>query len=173
MEGKMENMTAKLSKLFSKYAEEFKELNEYLYNNPELGLQEFKACAAHTEMLKKHGFTVETNFAGLPTSFIGKYSTGKPGPKVAILAEYDALPGIGHGCGHNIFGVTSVAAGILTKEIMGDVAGEIMVIGTPAEETNGAKVQMAALGVFNDIDVAMAAHPTGEAHHRSGTSQAM
>ena len=56
---------------------------------------------------------------------------------------------------------------------MGDVAGEIMVIGTPAEETNGAKVQMAALGVFNDIDVAMAAHPTGEAHHRSGTSQAM
>lgn len=169
----MNNLKEKLSNLFDSYSEEFKELNEYLYNNPELGLQEFKACAAHTAMLKKHGFEVTAGFAGLPTAFMGKYSSGKPGPKVAILAEYDALPGIGHGCGHNIFGVTSVAAGILVKDTMGDLAGEILVIGTPAEETNGAKVEMAAKGVFDDIDVAMGVHPSGEAHHRSGTSQAM
>ena len=169
----MNNTTEKLMELFETYKGEFKELNEYLYNNPELGLQEFKACAAHTAMLEKHGFEVTAGFAGLPTAFMGKYSTGKPGPKVAILAEYDALPGIGHGCGHNSFGVTSVAAGILTKALMGDLAGEIMVIGTPAEETNGAKVEMAAKGIFDDIDVVMGVHPSGEAHYRSGTSQAM
>lgn len=169
----MENFKEKLSSIFDNYLEEFKTLNEYIYNNPELGNQEFKACAAHVEILKKHGFETTTNYANIPTAFLGKYSNGNGGPKVAILAEYDALPGIGHGCGHNIFGVTSIATGILIKEIMKDMVGEILVIGTPAEETCGAKVEMAKLGIFNDIDVAMAVHPTGEAHVRSGSSQAM
>lgn len=169
----MENFKEKLSSIFDNYLEEFKTLNEYIYNNPELGNQEFKACAAHVEILKKHGFETTTNYANIPTAFLGKYSNGNGGPKVAILAEYDALPGIGHGCGHNIFGVTSIATGILIKEIMKDMVGEVLVIGTPAEETCGAKVEMAKLGIFNDIDVAMAVHPTGEAHVRSGSSQAM
>lgn len=163
----------RLSELFDAYKEEFVALNEYLYANPELGLQEFKACEAHSQMLIKHGFEVEKSFANLPTAFLGKYSTGKTGPKIAILAEYDALPGVGHGCGHNIFGVTSLAAGILIKDCMKDLAGEILVIGTPAEETHGAKVEMAKQGIFKEIDVAMAVHPSGEAHYRSGTSQAM
>lgn len=169
----MEQLKEKLSTLFDKYLGEFKEVNEYIYNNPELGNQEFKACEALTNLLKNHGFETSTNYVGIPTAFIGKYKNGNGGAKVAILAEYDALPGIGHGCGHNIFGVTSVATGILLKEIMGDTVGEVLVIGTPAEETCGAKVDMAKAGVFNDVDIAMAVHPTGEAHTRSGKSQAM
>lgn len=163
----------KLEELFEIYKSEFVELNEYLYRNPELGLQEFKACAAHTEFLEKNGFAVTRNFAGLETAFKASYKNGNGGPKIAILAEYDALPGVGHGCGHNIFGVTSVATGIFVKNLMKDIEGEILVIGTPAEETNGAKVEMANKGVFNDIDIAMAVHPSGEAHYRSGSSQAM
>ena len=129
----MNQLKEKLSIIFDKYLEEFKEVNEYIYNNPELGHQEFKACEALTNLLKKHNFETSDNYAGISTAFIGKYKSGNGGAKIAILAEYDALPGIGHGCGHNIFGVTSVAAGILLKEIMGDVVGEVLVIGTPAE----------------------------------------
>lgn len=169
----MSDVKEKLSQLFENYKNEFVELNEYLYNNPELGLQEFKACAAHTAILEKYGFNVTKNFAGLETAFQASFKNSTEGPRIAILAEYDALPGIGHGCGHNIFGVTSIATGILIKELMKDIPGEILVIGTPAEETNGAKVDMAQKGVFNNIDVAMAVHPSGEAHYRSGVSQAM
>lgn len=171
----MEKTKELLANLFEKYKEEFKELNEYLYNNPELGLKEYKACAAHSKILEKYGFTVEKNFANLETAFKASFKNGTSKIKIAILAEYDALPGIGHGCGHNIFGVTSIATGILTKELMekNNIEGEILVIGTPAEETNGAKVDMANFGVFDDIDVAMAVHPSGEAHFRSGSSQAM
>lgn len=169
----MSDVKEKLSQLFENYKNEFVELNEYLYNNPELGLQEFKACAAHTAILEKYGFNVTKNFAGLETAFQASFKNSSEGPRIAILAEYDALPGIGHGCGHNIFGVTSIATGILIKELMKDIPGEILVIGTPAEETNGAKVDMAQKGVFNNIDIAMAVHPSGEAHYRSGVSQAM
>lgn len=168
----MNNIKEKLSEIFEDYKKEFIELNEYIYKNPELGLSEFKACAAHTDILKKHGFNVTKNFAGIETSFQASYKNGN-GPRIAILAEYDALPVIGHGCGHNIFGVTSVATGILVKEMMKDINGEILVIGTPAEETNGTKVEMAQKGIFDDIDIAMGVHPSGEAHYRSEISQAM
>ncbi|WP_022819373.1 M20 family metallopeptidase [Fusobacterium russii] len=169
----MEDLRKNLSELFENYKDELIELNEYLYNNPELGLQEFKACAAHTAILEKYGFNITRNFADLETAFQASYKNGNSGPRIAILAEYDALPGIGHGCGHNIFGVTSVATAILVKDLMKDLAGEILVIGTPAEETNGAKVEMAQKGIFNNVDIAMAVHPSGEAHYRSGISQAM
>jgi len=113
----MENRKEILSELFDKYRNEFKELNEYLYNNPELGLQEYKACTAHTNILKKYGFEIEKGFANLETAYKASYKKGN-GPRIAILAEYDALPEIGHGCGHNAYGVTSIASGILVKELM-------------------------------------------------------
>ena len=170
----MESRKEILSGLFDKYRNELTNLNEYLYNNPELGLQEYKACAAHTDILKKYGFKVEKGFANFETAYKASYKK-QNGPRIAILAEYDALPKIGHGCGHNAYGVTSIAGGILIKELIQklDLQGEILVIGTPAEETNGAKVDMAKLGIFNDIDVAMSVHPSGEAHIRSGKSHAM
>ena len=170
----MESKKEILSELFDKYRNELKDLNEYLYNNPELGLQEYKACTAHTNILKKYGFELEKGFANLETAYKASYKKGN-GPRIAILAEYDALPKIGHGCGHNAYGVTSIASAILVKELMQklDLQGEILVIGTPAEETNGAKVDMAKLGIFNNIDIAMSVHPCGETHFRSGKSHAM
>ena len=163
----------KLENKFSEIFEDLKELNEYIYKNPELGRKEFKACEAHKNLLKKYGFEVEENYIGIPTAYLAKYSSGKKGIKVGYLAEYDALPEIGHGCGHNILGTTSIGAGILLKEYIDEFGGEVLIFGTPAEETFGAKVDMAEAGCFDDIDVAMISHPTGKNHEKSGTSQAM
>ena len=165
-----------LNKLENKFSEIFgdlKELNEYIYKNPELGRKEFKACEAHKNLLKKYGFDIEENYIGIPTAYLAKYSSGKKGIKIGYLAEYDALPEIGHGCGHNILGTTSIGAGILLKEYIDEFGGEVLIFGTPAEETFGAKVDMAEAGCFDDIDVAMISHPTGKNHEKSGTSQAM
>lgn len=165
-----------LNKLENKFSEIFgdlKELNEYIYKNPELGRKEFKACEAHKNLLKKYGFEIEENYIGIPTAYLAKYSSGKKGIKIGYLAEYDALPEIGHGCGHNILGTTSIGAGILLKEYIDEFGGEVLIFGTPAEETFGAKVDMAEAGCFDDIDVAMISHPTGKNHEKSGTSQAM
>lgn len=165
-----------LNKLENKFSEIFgdlKKLNEYIYKNPELGRKEFKACEAHKNLLKKYGFEVEENYIGIPTAYLAKYSSEKKGIKIGYLAEYDALPEIGHGCGHNILGTTSIGAGILLKEYIDEFGGEVLIFGTPAEETFGAKVDMAEAGCFDDIDVAMISHPTGKNHEKSGTSQAM
>ena len=147
-------------------------LSEYLYANPELGHQEHKACAAHTDMLRKNGFTVMENYLGLATAFRAEYDSGRPGPTAAYLAEYDALPEIGHGCGHNLLGTTSTGAGIILSRLMGRQGGKAIVIGTPAEETDGAKAHLVAQGAFADIDVALIAHPSQD-HRKSGASQAM
>ena len=129
----MESKKEILSALFDEYRNELKDLNEYLYNNPELGLQEYKACTAHADILKKYGFKVEKGFANLETAYKAYFKKGHS-PRIAILAEYDALPKIGHGCGHNAYGVTSIASGILIKELIQklDLQGEILVIGRPA-----------------------------------------
>lgn len=169
----MNELTRHFSTIFDNNFDELRSINEFIYNNPELGHQEFKACSILIDSLKKHGFEISKNFCNIPTAFMGRYKSGNSGPTIAILAEYDALPGIGHGCGHNAFATTSIAAAIIIKEMMKDINGELLIIGTPAEETSGAKVEMANLGVFNNVDIAMAAHPTGEMHERSGHSQAM
>ena len=165
-----------LKKISTKYDEIFmdlKTLNEYIYANPELGRKEFKASEAHKNLLKKYGFSVTDNYIGIETAYLAEYNSGKPGPKIAYLAEYDALPEIGHGCGHNALGTASIGAGILLKEFADEFGGTVFVYGTPAEETFGAKVDMAAAGCFDGIDAAMLSHPTGKSHERSGTSQAM
>lgn len=167
------NTINNLENKFNEIFKDLKELNEYIYQNPEIGRQEFKACEAHKNILKKYGFEVEENYIGIPTAYLAKYSSDKKGAKIAYLAEYDALPEVGHGCGHNILGTTSVGAGILLKEYVDKFGGQVLVFGTPAEENFGAKVDMAEAGCFDDIDVAMLSHPTGKHHEKSGTSQAM
>ncbi|WP_410208499.1 M20 family metallopeptidase [Fusobacterium sp.] len=171
----MNDLIKRFSTLFENNLKELRTINEFIYENPELGHKEFKACATLTESLKNHGFEVTTNYCNMPTAFLGRYRSGNGGPVVAILAEYDALPGIGHGCGHNSFAVTSLGSAIILKDVMkeSEVDGELLIIGTPAEETSGAKVQMAKEGVFKNVDIAMAVHATGEMHKRSGHSQAM
>ena len=107
-----------LSKKYDEIFKDLKELNEYIYKNPELGRKEFKACEAHKNILKKYGFKVTDNYIGIETAYLAEYSSEKDGPKIAYLAEYDALPEIGHGCGHNALGTASVGAGILLKDFV-------------------------------------------------------
>jgi amidohydrolase len=143
-----------------------------LYSNPELGNQEFKAAKLLTESLESHGFTVEKKIINIPTAFRAEYDSGKPGPKIAYLCEYDALPGIGHGCGHNLIAAMSLGAGIGLKEVMDQIGGSVVVLGTPAEETDGAKVYMSRNQVFDNIDIAMILHPASRSY-KSGKSLAM
>lgn len=163
-----------LKERYAEIFEELKDLNKYLFENPELGLKEFKARDKHCELLQKYGFFIEKGYCGIETAFLANYIGEKPGPRIAYLAEYDALPEIGHGCGHNILGVTSSAAGILLREFVNIYGGEVLVIGTPAEETDGAKVAMVKAGAFKNVDLVMMVHPTsGNIHLRSTSSQAM
>jgi amidohydrolase len=147
-------------------------ISDFIYHNPELGKMEFKAVEKLTEILKLHSFQVEMNICGYETAFKASYNSGKAGPTIAFLCEYDALPGIGHGCGHNLIGVMGVGAGIGLSKAVASTGGKIVVLGTPAEETHGAKVAMAEQGIFADVDVAMMVHPDGYSH-ASGSSLAM
>lgn len=153
----------------SNYNEELIQLSNYIYSNPELGLEEVKSSQAHIDILKKYGFTVEENYLNFNTAFKATYDSNKPGPTIAFLVEYDALPGIGHGCGHNILGTTSTGAGLILKEFIDDLGGKIYVLGSPAEETSGVKVDMVDAGTFDDVDIAMMAHPDGKSQ-KSGSS---
>lgn len=165
-------MIKTVSRMIEELKGELIQLSEYIYKNPELGYKEFKSSKAHVELLKKHGFHVQEEYMGIKTAFRAEFASSKPGPTIAYLAEYDALPGIGHGCGHNLLGTTSTGAGIILSKLLSDIGGKVVVFGTPAEETSGAKVYMADNGAFDEVDIAMLAHP-GDKHYKSGTSLAM
>lgn len=130
-----------------------------LYKHPETGLSEFFASEKLRGILSEHGFSVETGVKDLPTAFIAR--VGKSRPNIAFMAEYDALPGIGHGCGHNLMAAVAVAAGIAMSRVCPplEVGASWLVMGTPAEETIGGKVVMVENGVYHDIDAAFIAHP--------------
>jgi len=136
---------------------ELDELSHKIHANPELGLKETKASGWLTEYLEQNGFTVERGICGLPTAFSAIYGKGKPA--IAILAEYDALPGIGHACGHNIIATSAVGAGIASRPAVNRLGGSVMVIGTPAEELYGGKVVMIERKAFYNVDIAMMVHP--------------
>lgn len=155
-------MEAKMTKDYKALKLELEALSTYLYEHPELGNKEYKALEKHVDFLKSKGFQVEKGYIDIPTAFKAVYDTHKAGPTIAFLSEYDALPGIGHGCGHNMIGTISSGAAILTSQNIGDLGGKIIVFGTPAEENNGAKVDMVDQGVFDDIDIVLMAHPSNE-----------
>ncbi|WP_291632852.1 M20 family metallopeptidase [Clostridium sp.] len=148
------------------------EINDYIYHNPELGNEEFKAVEKLTSLLSEHSFEIEIGIANRETAFKAVYNSNVKGPTIAFLCEYDALPGIGHGCGHDMIGTISIGAAIALSKVIGQVGGKIEVYGTPAEETNGAKTDMVAQGVFDNVDVAMMMHPYGKTCE-SGSSLAM
>ena len=135
------------------------DINDYIYCNPELGDEEFKAVEKLTSFLEKHSFNIEIGIANRATSFKAEFDSGIEGPTIAYMCEYDALPGIGHGCGHNMIGTMGAGAGVALSKIIKQIGGKVVVFGTCAEETNGAKVDMAEQGVFNNVDVAMMLHP--------------
>ncbi len=135
-------------------------LSRSLHRQPELSLEERHSSALLRRFLEAEGFRIRKGIAGLPTSFIAR--KGHRGPRIAFLAEYDALPGIGHACGHNLIGAASAGAGAALGRVLDRTPGRVLVIGTPAEETIGGKVVMAARGVFRGVDAALMFHPSIE-----------
>jgi amidohydrolase len=128
-----------------------------IHANPELAFHEEQAASWLTDFLRDARLDVTPGIAGLPTAF--RADAGGGAPVVAIIAEYDALPGIGHGCGHNIIATTAVGAGVGVRAVIDDLAGSVAVIGTPAEEVYGGKVAMIREGAFERIDAAIMTHP--------------
>jgi len=144
------------------------ELSLKIHSNPEPGFHEVKAAGWLTHYLKENGFSIEPGICELPTAFRGSYGQGKPA--IAILAEYDALPNLGHACGHNLIATCAVGAGIASKPAIDQFGGSILVIGTPAEELYGGKVIMADRGAFDNLDIAMMVHP---GVHDTATTQSL
>ncbi|UCF89829.1 MAG: amidohydrolase, partial [Desulfobacterales bacterium] len=135
-------------------------ISDFLKANPETAYQEFKACEHLSRVLDEQGFRVQKGVGNVETSFLARPSDCQPSrPTVAFLAEYDALPKIGHGCGHNLIAAASLGAAIVLKQILGDEAGGVAVVGTPAEEGGGGKVRLAEAGIFDEMDAAMMFHP--------------
>ncbi len=128
-----------------------------IHTNPEIGMQETKASMWLTAYLEKRGFAVERGICDLPTAFKASYGKGKP--RIAVLAEYDALPGLGHGCGHNLICTIALGAAVASKKTLDSFGGTVLVIGTPAEELQGGKIMMAKKGAFNRLDAAIIVHP--------------
>jgi len=138
-------------------AEELVGLARFIHANPEVAMEEHKASARCVEVLEKHGFQVERGVAGLLTAFLGKRGQGHP--RIGILVEYDALPGVGHGCGHNLLAGATIGAGLGAGAVLDEVPGSVWVFGTPGEEGAGGKVYMVRAGLFEDVDIVLGTHP--------------
>jgi amidohydrolase len=131
-----------------------------IHEHPELGFQEHHAHEVLTTVLADAGLDVTRGAYGLDTAFEARV-TGGAGPTVAVLCEYDALPGIGHACGHNIIGTAGVGAGIAAAAVAAELGGNLVVLGTPAEEGGGGKIFLAERGAFEGVDAALMVHPAG------------
>jgi amidohydrolase len=153
----IEKLKLQVKQSVESHKQQLIQLSLNIYDNPELGFKEEKAAAWLTSYVEDNGFHVERGIAGLPTAFRATYGQGSP--RIALLAEYDALPKVGHGCGHNIIGVSAVGAGVAGKHTVDQLGGSIVVMGTPGEEVLGGKIDLVKSGAFTEIDVAMIVHP--------------
>jgi len=138
------------------------DLSKRIHRNPEVKFEEYKASQWISQAAEQAGFRVEKPIGGLDTAFRASYPGSREGPTIAFLAEYDALPKLGHGCGHNLIGPASLGAVLGLQTAMDDLPGSIQLIGTPGEEGGGGKVILAKAGVFDDVDVALMFHPSGK-----------
>jgi len=168
--------TEEIWRLVDAKQDDFNALSDRVWGTPELCYGEFKSCAEHTAMLQEQGFRVTQNVAGIPTAVVGE--AGEGGPVIAILGEYDALPGLsqeagvaeprplpgpgfGHGCGHNMLGAASLLAATAVKDYLTahGIKGRVRYYGCPAEEGGAAKGFMVRAGAFSDVDIAISWHP--------------
>ena len=156
----MNEQKAKIVQYVDSIAEELGQLARDIHDNPELGCEEYKALEFISTVLENHGFSVQKGYAGLPTAFRADAPGKGNGPRIAFLAEYDALADVGHACGHNLITACSVAAFLSMAQQISDFEGSICLIGTPAEETYGCKVTMLENGGFDDVDFALMMHPS-------------
>jgi amidohydrolase len=136
------------------------EVSRTIHADPETAYNEHRAAALLSDRLEKHGFAVQRKAAEVDTAFVATIENQVQGPNIAILAEYDALPAIGHACGHNLIATAALGAGFALKEVADKLPGRISVFGTPAEEGGGGKVVMVGRGVFKGVDAAMMFHPS-------------
>lgn len=138
---------------------EIRNISRTIHANPEVAYEEYEAHALLTNYLEGKGFDVTRGAYGLDTAFTAVAGSGSP--TIAVLCEYDALPGIGHACGHNLIAASGIATALGIEAALGEGNGTVVVMGTPAEEGGGGKVRMIEAGAFDDIDAAMMLHPTG------------
>ena len=157
----MDSQKARLSEEVEALAGDLYAVSEFLYKNPEIGFQEFKACEFLSQFLEKQGFQVARGVGKVKTAFLARPS-GRPKtrPAVAFLAEYDALPGVGHGCGHNLIAASSLGAAVALSRLIDGLPGSVAVAGTPAEEGGGGKILLAEADVFSEMDMAIMCHPS-------------
>ncbi|MEM7022973.1 MAG: M20 family metallopeptidase [Pseudomonadota bacterium] len=173
--------TEKIWDLADAKREEFEALADRIWGMPEVAYTEYDSVAEHTEMLRQQGFRVQESVADIPTAVLGE--AGEGGPVIAILGEYDALPGLsqvaniaepkelvpgghGHGCGHNLLGSAALLAATAVKDYLADqgIRGRVRYYGCPAEEGGAAKAFMARAGAFEDVDIAISWHPASFTH---------
>ena len=147
-----------IAKKIAEYKDEAFELNVDLFENPEISDEEYESSRKIVELLRGKGFETEYPFAGLDTAFKAVYGTDNHNYKIAIMTEYDALPEIGHACGHCLSAAISVLAGLATKDLQDELNADIHIIGTPIEETAGAKAQMVKDGIFDKYDMGIMVH---------------
>lgn len=133
-----------------------------IHENPELAFQEHQAAKWLSEALKSEGFSVQLPYGGLETAFRAEHPAGKPGPTIAILAEYDALPELGHACGHNLIAAIAVGAALGLAPFKSELPGRLVVLGTPAEEGGAGKILLIRAGAFRDVDLALMVHPSDQ-----------
>ena len=175
-----------LDQTINKHQSQFENIAMQIWDLAEVGYQEYKSSKLLQDTLEEHGFKIQINVANIPTAFIAEYGSGKP--VIAILGEFDALPGVaqsaspfkesykdnqaGHACGHHLFGSGSAWSSVVIKEWLtaNKIKGTIRFYGTPAEEGGSGKVYMARAGLFNDVDIALHWHPGSVSHARPRTS---
>ena len=141
------------------HAAELLAVSREIHAHPELAFKEERASALLTDTAQRFGLKAQRGAYGLATAFEGRF--GADGPNVAVLAEYDALPGIGHACGHNLIATAALGAALALHSVKGQLAGTVTFLGTPAEEKGGGKEVMARAGAFDAVDAAMMMHPSG------------
>ena len=160
-------MPQDIEAIYNRYRSQVEEICLDIHAHPELAEEETHACGIQEKLLQGWGFDVQSNYKDLPTAFNAQWGEGHP--HVCFMSEYDALPEMGHGCGHNLIAGTALGAGIILKTLMEKegLPGRVTVMGTPAEEKRGCKVDLIAAGALEDVDLVLMAHPSDEATAQS------
>ncbi|HEY5240007.1 MAG TPA: amidohydrolase [Polyangiaceae bacterium] len=150
-------LAASIDRAVDASADELVALSRRIHAHPELRFEEHQASGWLGDFVASRGHAVERGVAGLPTAFRARAGSGTP--RIAVLAEYDALPGVGHACGHNLIAAGAVGAFVAAATVAKTVGGEVILLGTPAEEGGGGKITMLEAGMFHGVDAAMMFHP--------------
>lgn len=159
MDDRLEDLKRRACRHIEAEQERLLALSARIHAHPELRFEEHQASGWLADYLESIGFQVERRAYGLETAFAARLGSGEP--RVAVLCEYDALPGIGHACGHNVIGAAGAGAGVGLAAVIGELGGSVVVLGTPAEEGGGGKVLMGQAGAFDGLAAAMMVHPAG------------